>query len=81
MTHEFGAGTRTAGACERRHKLARALIVAVVVLWAAGAPVRAMQEPEPSARAGQTEAESHDEGHPLLDMAARLVNFAILAGS
>lgn len=27
------------------------------------------------------EAEGHEEGHPLLDMVARLVNFGILAGS
>ena len=73
----------TAAACERRHKLARLLIVALVVLWAAGSPVRAMQEPAASTHeAGQAEAEgTHEEGHPVLDMVARLVNFGIMAGS
>jgi F-type H+-transporting ATPase subunit b len=57
--------------------------VAVVVVWASGAPVRAMQEPAAgSHEAGQAEAETaHEEGHPLLDMVARLVNFGILAGT
>lgn len=75
------AARRTA--CERRHKLARLLIVTLVMLWAAGSPVRAMQEPAPASHeAGQTEAETaHEEGHPVLDMVARLVNFGILAGS
>ncbi len=87
--------TRAVEACERRHKLGRLLIVAVVVLWAAGSPMSAMQpaaplrvarveaqEPAPAAHeAGQAEAETHEEGHPVLDMVARLVNFAILAGT
>ena len=70
-------------ACESRHKLARWLILALVVLCAASSPVRAMQEPAPASHeAGQAEPETaHEEGHPLLDMVARLVNFAVLAGS
>jgi len=70
-------------ACERAHKLARRVVVvaaALLVLWAAVTPVRAMQEP-PARETAQTQEGAHDEGHPLLDMAARLVNFAILAGS
>ena len=68
-------------ACESRHKLARWLVLAVVVVWAAGSPVRAMQAPG-SHEAGQAEAETaHEEGHPILDMVARLVNFGVLAGS
>lgn len=68
-------------ACERRHKLARLVIVALVVLWAAGSPLRAMQAPgSPDARQAETEA-GHEDGHPVLDMVARLVNFGILAGS
>src|SRR5215831_7016327 len=83
MAHEFASVEGRPAACERRHKLARWLVVAAVVLWAAGAPVRAMQEPAPgSHEAGQAEAEAaHEEGHPLLDMVARLVNFGILAGT
>jgi len=83
MAARFVRLARAAGACERRHKLARLIGAALVVLWAAGAPARAMQEPAPAAHdAGQAEAETaHDEGHPALDMVARLVNFGLLAGS
>ena len=85
MAERIVRAARAAAACERRHKLARLLIVVLVVLWAAGSPVRAMQagEPAPGAHeAGQAEAETaHEEGHPVLDMFARLVNFGILAGS
>ena len=75
-----GRTTRAGAACETRHNLFRALAVAVVVLWAAGAPLRAAQEREP-ARSVAGEAEPEEQGHPVLDMVARLVNFGILAGS
>ena len=81
---------RAPTACERQHKLARLhplarlLIVALVVVWAAGSPLRAMQAgatETPTHDAAQAEGETHEEGHPVLDMVARLVNFSILAGS
>jgi F-type H+-transporting ATPase subunit b len=83
MAHAFAPVDCRRGACERRHKLAQWLIVATVVLWAAGAPIRAAQEPASTPHeAGQAEAETaHEEGHPTLDMVARLVNFAVLAGT
>jgi len=82
MAERFVRAMRAAVACERRHKLARLLLVAVVVVWAAGAPVRAMQEAPAAHEAAQAEGEGgHEEGHPVLDMVARLVNFGILAGT
>lgn len=73
--------TLLAAACETRHKLVRALAVAIVVVWAAGSPVRAAQAGEPAVRAEAGETQGEAPGHPLLDMVARAVNFAILAGS
>jgi len=83
MSERIARRTLTAAACERGHKLARLVAVALIVLWTAGSPMRAMQEPAPgSADAGQAEAETaHEEGNPTLDMIARLVNFGILAGT
>jgi len=80
MRERIVRAARRAVACERRHKLARLLIVALVVLYAAGSPLRAAQEPGP-ARSAAGEAEPAEQGHPLLDMVARLVNFGILAGT
>ncbi len=80
MTQRIRCLAQREGACERPHKLARLLLVAVVVAWAAGSPLRAAQQPEP-AQSVAGEAEGHEAGHPLLDMVARLVNFGILAGS
>jgi F-type H+-transporting ATPase subunit b len=52
------------------------------VLWTAGAPIRAMaMQDAPAHDAAQAEGETPSEGHPVLDMVARLVNFSILAGS
>jgi len=67
-------------ACETAHKLARVAAVALFAMWVLGTPVRASQPPEPlQGMAGEAEAE--EQGHPILDMIARLVNFGILAGS
>ena len=80
MPVRFVRTTLPAAACETRHKLLKILAVAVVVVWTAGAPVRAAQETGPvTAAAGETQDEA--PGHPVLDMIARVVNFAILAGS
>ena len=73
--------TLLAAACETRHKLVRALAVAIVVVWAAGSPLRAAQAGEAPVRAEAGETQGEGPGHPVLDMVARLVNFAILAGS
>jgi F-type H+-transporting ATPase subunit b len=59
------------------------LLVAIVVAWASAAPLRgtvAAQEREP-AKSVSGETEPEEQGHPLLDMVARAVNFAILAGT
>jgi F-type H+-transporting ATPase subunit b len=83
MTERIRQAAQRLGACETRHKLARLLLVAGVVwcavVWCGAAPVRAMQEPAGAEAADA--AEAHGEGHPTLDMIARLVNFGILAGS
>ncbi len=52
----------------------------LVVLGSVGSPLRAAQQTEP-AKAVAGEAEAEEQGHPLLDSIARLVNFGILAGS
>ena len=62
-----------------RHKLFRALAILLLSSWAIGTPVRALaQEPQPAH--GSAEAETH-QGRGAVDVIARLVNFAILAGS
>ena len=62
-----------------RHKLFRALAILLLSSWAIGTPVRALaQEPQPAH--GAAEAETH-QGRGAVDVIARLVNFAILAGS
>jgi len=71
---------RSATACERAHKLTRAAAVALFAIWMSGAPIAAYQQPEP-ARSAAGEAQAEEQGHPVVDMIARLVNFAILAGS
>jgi F-type H+-transporting ATPase subunit b len=74
------ANRLSARACERAHKLIRVIAVAVFAVWVLGTPVRAAQEPEP-VKSVQGEAEAAEQGHPIVDMIARLVNFGILAGS
>lgn len=81
----FGSANRLpARACERAHKLIRIVGVAVFAAWVLGSPVRAAQagveQPEP-VKSVQGEAEAEEQGHPIVDMIARLVNFGILAGS
>ncbi len=80
MPQAILAGPRSTVACESRHKLARFLVAGFVLLLVSAAPVGAMQEPAPGTpEAGQAEAEA--QTHPVLDMAARALNFAILAGT
>jgi F-type H+-transporting ATPase subunit b len=71
---------RSATACERAHKLRRLAAIALVALSIAGTPLRAFQEREP-AKSVAGEAQAEAPGHPVVDMVARLFNFAILAGS
>ena len=62
-----------------RHKLLHAIAILLVSSWAIGTPVRALaQEPQPAHEASG--AEVH-QGRGVVDDIARLVNFAILAGS
>jgi F-type H+-transporting ATPase subunit b len=70
----------SATACERPHKLLRVAAAALFALWIAGAPVTASQEPGP-ARSVAGEAQAEAQGHPVVDMIARLFNFAIFAGT
>jgi F-type H+-transporting ATPase subunit b len=46
----------------------------------AGVPLHAAQQPEPM-KSVSGEAEPEEPGHPWMDLAARIVNFGILAGS
>ena len=62
-----------------RHKLFHALAILLLSSWAIGTPVRALAQ-EPQAAHGAAEAEAH-QGRGAVDVIARLVNFAILAGS
>jgi F-type H+-transporting ATPase subunit b len=62
-----------------RHKVFRALAILLLSSWAIGTPVGALaQEPQPAH--GAAEAETH-QGRGAVDVIARFVNFAILAGS
>src|SRR5207302_2782684 len=77
-------------ACETRRKLPARRVARVIkelcfgifMLALLAAPLRATQ-PEPSSRvAGEAAHESHEEGgRGAIDTVARLVNFAILAGT
>ena len=62
------------------HGLVRATFAcAVVAMFLLGAPSRALAQPEPPAA---TAGETHEsEGGSVIDVVARLVNFAILAGT
>ena len=62
-----------------RHKLLHALAVLLLSSWAIGAPVRALAQ-EPQAAHETPGAEEH-QGRGAIDTVARLVNFAILAGT
>jgi F-type H+-transporting ATPase subunit b len=68
-------------ACETPRKLA---LAATLVLYLGGAPLAAFAQPADNPHpAGQTAqaAEEHHGGRGLVDTIARLVNFAILAGT
>lgn len=69
-------------ACEKRLKLGRAPYLAAVAcaVALAAVPVRAAQ-PEAGAASAAGEAQSETHGGGAIDMLARLVNFAILAGT
>ena len=71
-------------ACEPRHKLQAACVIVAVVLL--GGTLLLAAHPEPAA-AGQTapahqgDAQEEHQGSGITDMIARVVNFAILAGT
>ena len=66
-------------ACEMRHKLLRALAILLLASWAIGTPVRVLAEQTQGAHESAG-AEEH-QGRGIIDTVARLVNFAILAGT
>jgi F-type H+-transporting ATPase subunit b len=69
-------------ACEKRLKRRRvpSLAVAIFALAVCSAPLRAWQ-PEHAATAVAGEAEGEKHGSGIVDMIARIVNFALLAGT
>jgi F-type H+-transporting ATPase subunit b len=77
---------RLACETERKRRAGRGcvratFVCAVAAMCLLGAPGRALAQPEPAAAAVEThEAETH-EGGGIIDVVARLVNFAILAGT
>jgi len=62
-----------------RHKLLHGLAILLLASWAIGTPVRALAQ-EPQAAHETPGAEEH-QGRGAIDTVARLVNFAILAGT
>jgi len=62
-----------------RHKLLHGLAILLLASWAIGMPVRALTQ-EPQAAHETPGAEQH-QGRGAIDTVARLVNFAILAGT
>lgn len=62
-----------------RHKLLHGLAILLLASWAIGMPVRALTQ-EPQAAHETPGAEEH-QGRGAIDTVARLVNFAILAGT
>jgi F-type H+-transporting ATPase subunit b len=68
-----------ATACEMRHKLRDVIAILLFVAAAVATPVRAIAQ-EPQAAHESVGAEE-PQGRGIVDMIARLINFAILAGS
>jgi F-type H+-transporting ATPase subunit b len=66
-------------ACEMRHKLGRALAIVLLACCTIGAPIGAVAQ-EPQGAHESVGAEEH-QGRGVVDAIARLVNFAILAGT
>ena len=62
-----------------RHKPLRALAILLLASWAVATPVRALAQ-EPQAAHEASLADEH-QGRGAVDVIARLLNFAILAGS
>jgi len=62
-----------------RHKLLHALAVLLLASWAIGTPVRALAQESQAAH--ETSGAEEHQGRGAIDTVARLVNFAILAGT
>jgi len=73
----------TAAACETPRKLLRATGICLLAVWIVGLPATLAAQPEPGHQPAASSAPHGEAPHEdsLLNVIARLVNFAIMAGA